>query len=108
MPDVIWISDKRLESGLNEAGHLTIAPELIGEVLADGKENEQRDRHAKLQLYSKYDVQEYWIVDWRQKTLEIYRREQAQLKLIATLLNSDAITSPLLPQFSVPLDQIFK
>ncbi|OKH19449.1 Uma2 family endonuclease [[Limnothrix rosea] IAM M-220] len=108
IPDLVWIKNERLEAGLNGDGHLTVAPELIAEVLSAGGVNEQRDRDSKLKLYSRYGVREYWIVDWRQKSLEIYRRDQAQLKLVATLLDSDPITSPLLPEFAVPLDQIFK
>jgi Uma2 family endonuclease len=52
-------------------------------------------------------VQEYWIVNWQLKTLEIYRRQAAQLQLVATLLESDSLTSPLLPGFSTPMAQIF-
>jgi len=77
IPDVAWMSNERLENGIDEAGHLTVAPELIVEVLSAGKSNEQRDKEAKRKLYSVYGVREYWIVDWRLKTMEIYRRNQA-------------------------------
>ena len=33
IPDVIWISLERFERGRDEAGHFTIAPELVIEVL---------------------------------------------------------------------------
>jgi Uma2 family endonuclease len=33
IPDVVWISKERLATGLDEAGHLMVAPELIVEVL---------------------------------------------------------------------------
>jgi Uma2 family endonuclease len=36
IPDVIWISHDRLVQLLDEAGHLTGAPELIVEVLSPG------------------------------------------------------------------------
>lgn len=108
IPDLVWASHERIAASLDEAGHFTLAPELVVEIVSAGKNNEQRDRHLKLRLYSKYGVREYWIVDWRQQTLEIYRRDQAQLKRVATLLDADLITSPLLPEFSVPLEQIFR
>lgn len=108
IPDVVWISRDRLANGTDEAGHLTTAPELIIEVLSPGELNEQRDKELKLKLYSLHGVQEYWIANWQLKTLEIYRRTNAQLKLAATLLNEDSITSPLLPGFSAPLMQIFQ
>jgi len=52
-------------------------------------------------------VQEYWIVDWRLKQMEVYRRQNAQLVLIATLLANDEITSPLLPKFGCQLQHFF-
>jgi Uma2 family endonuclease len=107
IPDVVWITQERLASGIDAAGHLTIAPELIIEVLSPGELNEQRDKEVKLKLYSQHGVQEYWIVNWQLKTLEIYRRQNAQLQLVATLLESDSLTSPLLPGFSTPMAQIF-
>ncbi len=44
IPDVVWASHERLAILLDDAGHLTAAPELIVEVLSPGAENERRDR----------------------------------------------------------------
>lgn len=107
IPDVVWVSNDRLAKGIDEAGHFIIAPELIVEILSAGEGNEQRDKSVKLKLYSQYGVQEYWIVNWQIKTLEIYRRTDAQLQIVATLLAGDTLTSPLLPGFSVLLDRLF-
>jgi len=92
---------------LDDEGHLRGAPELIVEVLSAGTTNERRDREAKLKLYSSTGVQEYWIANWQLQQLEVYRREAAQLKLIATLLADDEITSPLLPGFGVRVQCFF-
>jgi len=107
IPDVVWISRERLANGVDEAGHLIVAPELMVEVLSPGERNEQRDKEVKLKFYSQYGVQEYWIVNWQLKTLEIYRRNDAQLQLVATLLAGDTLTSPLLPGFGTAIAQIF-
>jgi Uma2 family endonuclease len=107
IPDVVWASNERLAILLDEAGHLTAAPELIVEVLSPGADNERRDRDLKLRLYSVRGVQEYWIVNWRLRQIEVYRREQASLRLIATLLSNDQLTSPLLPGFSCSVAHIF-
>jgi Uma2 family endonuclease len=95
IPDVVWISNERLTVLLDEQEHLTGAPDLVVEILSPGKTNERRDKEAKLKLYSIQGVQEYWIVDWQLQKVEVYRRENAQLKLMATLLTDDVITSPL-------------
>lgn len=107
IPDVVWISRERLATGIDEAGHLIVAPELMVEILSPGVLNEQRDKEVKLKLYSLYGVQEYWIINWQLKTLEIYRRLDAQLQLMTTLLEGDTLTSPLLPEFSIAIAQIF-
>ncbi|NJL40928.1 MAG: Uma2 family endonuclease [Leptolyngbyaceae cyanobacterium RM2_2_4] len=107
IPDVVWISQERLANGVDEAGHLIVAPELMVEVLSPGELNEQRDKEVKLKLYSLHGVQEYWIVNWQLKTLEVYRRNDAQLQLVATLLEGDTLISALLPGFSAAIAQIF-
>lgn len=86
---------------------MTGAPELVVEVLSPGKQNEFRDKEAKLKLYSVQGVCEYWIVDRFTQKVEVYRREKAQLVLVATLLGDDQITSPLLPRFCCSIHCFF-
>ena len=102
-PDVVWISHERLAHGIDESRHLRVAPELVVEVLSPGARNEARDRELKLKLYSRQGVHEYWIVDCRGRTVQVYRREQAALELVATLDGADELTSPLLPGFRCSL-----
>ena len=106
-PDIVRISRERLSNALDEARHLTIAPELVIEVLSPGKANQERDREVKLNLYSRRGVGEYWIVSWMQRFVEVYRREDAALKLVATLRDTDTLTSPLLPGSSCLVSKLF-
>jgi Uma2 family endonuclease len=107
MPDLIWVSHERRRAGTDAAGHLTVAPELAIEVLSPGATNEKRDRHLKLKLYSRQGVHEYWIVDWQRREIKVYRRAEQSLALVATLLGEDALGSPLLPGFSVPIARLW-
>lgn len=107
IPDVVWASNARLDLLMDEAEHLTGAPELVVEVLSPGEKNEQRDKQLKLKLYSQQGVQEYWIVDNNLRQVQVYRRENAMLVLVVTLQADDALTSPLLADFACPLVQIF-
>ena len=68
-------------------------------LLSLGAWNIQRDREAKLKLYSVQGVQEYWIADRFAKRLEVYRRVKGQLALVARLLEDDILESPLLSGF---------
>ena len=96
-PDVVCISHARRATALGADGHLHAAPELVVEVLSPGGTNEQRDREVKRKLYSRRGVLEDWIVDWRTRQVEVYRRAELALRLVATLYPTDALTSPLLP-----------
>ncbi|MGV0108564.1 putative restriction endonuclease domain-containing protein [Nostoc sp. DSM 114160] len=107
IPDVVWATKETLALTLDEAGHLTGAPDLVVEVLSESKSDERRDKEAKLKLYSSRGVKEYWIADWRSRKLEVYRREQSQLNLVVTLFSSDRLISGLLPGFSCTVDQFF-
>jgi Uma2 family endonuclease len=106
-PDVVWASNERLRLILREDGRLHDVPELVAEVLSPGSANERRDRQAKLKLYSRRGVHEYWIADWQQRRVDVYRRENAALHLVATLYVSDTLESPLLPGFSCPVARLF-
>ncbi|HIK05651.1 MAG TPA: Uma2 family endonuclease [Trichormus sp. M33_DOE_039] len=107
IPDVVWVSRERLAQIADEAGHLTGAPELVVEVLSPGKQNSLRDQEAKLKLYSLQGVREYWIVNRFTQQVAVYRREKAQLILVATLLGDDEITSPFLPGFCCSIRGFF-
>jgi Uma2 family endonuclease len=106
-PDLVWVSAERLPVILGEDGKLHDAPDLVVEVLSPGSTNTRRDRELKLRLYSVRGVREYWIVDWPAKSLQVFRREAAALKLVATLVADDELTSPLLPGFSLPIARLF-
>ena len=93
---------------LGDDGKFHAAPELIVEVLSPGAANEKRDRDAKLKLYSRRGVDEYWIMDWRRRSVEVFRRKNARLILTTTLRDSDILTTPLLSRFACPVSELFE
>lgn len=107
VPDVMWISHERLATALESDGKLHSAPELVIEVLSPGEINERRDRETKLKLYSRRGAMEYWIVNWRTRQIEIYRREEAALKQAKTVYADDTLQSPYLPGFHCEVREIF-
>jgi Uma2 family endonuclease len=108
IPDLVWISNDRLAATLDQAGHLHTAPELVVEVVSKGRANERRDRELKLNLYSNRGVSEYWIVNWRARAIEVYRRPAEELALVETLSSSDQLKTPLLPGFVCSVEEIFQ
>jgi Uma2 family endonuclease len=107
IPDVVWVSRARLDAGLDRAGHLTVVPEIVVEVLSPGSDNERRDRVLKLNLYARQGDNEYWLVDPALRIVEVFRHDGRALELVATLSGDDALTSPLLPGFSGPLRRLW-
>ena len=85
----------------------TGALDLIVEVMSRGKENRDRDLLVKRQLYGKYRVAEYWIVDSENRLVEVYRLQDDRLESVATLRNGDELTTPLLPGFRLSVSSIF-
>jgi len=70
-------------------------------------ENERRDREVKLKLYSRRNAQEYWVVNWRERYIEVYQRQEGILELVKTLNENDTLQTPLLAGFSCKVEQLF-
>jgi Uma2 family endonuclease len=107
IPDVAWVSREQRDQLLDAEGHFRGAPELVIEVLSFTGSNARRDREAKLKLYSRRAVEEYWIVDWIAREVTIYRRGGVDLELTAILESSEFLESPLLPGFRCQVKDIF-
>jgi Uma2 family endonuclease len=108
IPDVFWISWPRLRAHLSPTDKkLHGPPELVVEVLSPGADNERRDRVAKLGVYSRRGVDEYWIVDLERRSVEVYRRVAAGLEQTALFGADDSLGSPLLPGFALAIAELF-
>lgn len=106
IPDLVFISDELMRQLVSDE-KINGAPELAIEIVSPGKENARRDREVKRQVYGKHGVSEYWIIDPQNKSLEVYQLQNKTLTLMATLMDEDEVASPLLPDFSCRVSQIF-
>jgi len=68
-PDLVYVETARMGQ-VSERG-IEGAPTLVVEVLSPGTAS--ADRGIKLQLYARYDVPHYWIVDSGAQTIETLR-----------------------------------
>jgi Uma2 family endonuclease len=105
IPDVVFLSNERIRK-IARGDRIAGAPDLVIEILSPGTENERRDRHSKRQLYRRYGVKEYWIIDSERRTIELYRT--ARFKLARTLSIDDQLTSQLLPGFCCKVSEVFE
>jgi Uma2 family endonuclease len=81
------------------------APDLVVEILSPT--TAANDRGPKLKAYARHQVPEYWIVDPESCTLEVYRLAQNGYELTRIFSVEEALTSTLLPGFSVALGSLF-
>lgn len=107
-PDVVWVARDRLPNLLDDGGHLRAAPDLIVEVVSPGPANQQRDPEIKLNLYSRQGIREYWIVDWQDRNVQVFRRQGTALRIVETLVGGDVLTSPMLPGFACPVSTFWE
>lgn len=102
IPDISIICEK---SGFTESRYIGV-PSFIIEILSPA--NQSHDLITKLNLYMKYEVKEYWIVNPLLNSVTVYSLnneemyEQHDMKT-----ESGIITSKFLQGFSVELQEIF-
>jgi len=99
IPDLVFISNEQ-RGEIASGDKITGAPALVIEILSPGADNARRDRIAKRQLYAKYGVKEYWIVDPENRAIEVYVLVGEMLNLSAVYTDQDEIASSVLPGFS--------
>lgn len=113
IPDLVFATHETIEknvAGTDEKfeGKFIAAPELLIEILSYSKKDIERDRVVKRELYGKYGVKEYWVVDGMFNTIEVYRLTEQGLDRIKRFEINESIETPLLPQFELNLTDIFR
>ena len=106
IPDLVFFSREQRDTIVID-DRLHGSPALVIEILSPGSTNIRRDRVAKLQLYAKHGVPEYWIIDPRIMTLERYVDQGSSLILLETLRYEDSLSTTALPGFSCQMSEIF-
>ncbi len=101
-PDILFVSNER--RGIITEPNVSGAPDLVVEILSPG--TAERDRELKLNLYARYGVREYWIVDPEDETVEVMELGPGG-PLDVRRYDAGSVESRLLPGLSVTLDDIF-
>ena len=104
-PDLLYISRER--ANVLTTQHVRGAPDLVVEILSPG--TRRTDEVTKRKRYEHFGVLEYWVVDPELDTIKMYRRIEGAFARVSELSmeHHDALTTPLLPDFSVSLDDVF-
>lgn len=86
-------------------------PRFVLEVLSPS--TEQRDRKEKMELYCQQEIEEYWIVDWKERKIEIYELDYEQgmpkyyLWKVITEENKQELKMIHFPNVKIAFDEMF-
>jgi Uma2 family endonuclease len=101
-PDVIFVVKERLEIVKDE--RVEGAPDIVVEVLSPW--NWMTDRHKKFQVYAKAGVREYWIVDPKARTIELFCLRGSTYALIGKYGAGETVRSEVLVGFEVKVENV--
>ncbi len=105
-PDVLFVSKERYHI-LDEKEKIVMgAPDLVVEVLS--KSTAFYDRGDKKDIYEKYGVREYWLIDQKNKTIEIYAFENQRFKLRDMVDETGEVQSKVLDGFKMKAAEVFE
>ena len=102
-PDIIVIRAERAH--IIGATVINGAPDIVVEVLSSHR---NRDLVEKRRLYQAAGIPEYWLVDGDADTLTVLALgPDGSYRERAILTAADTLTTPLFPDFTLPLAQLF-
>jgi Uma2 family endonuclease len=106
-PDVLFVSDERA-TRIMTAKNVQGAPDLVVEVGSPG--TRRRDEKLKQQLYERFGVSEYWVVDPELELIKVYRAIEGRYVRVHELTHEqgDMLRTPLILGLELPLARIFK
>ena len=84
---------------------LTGAPTMIIEVLSPS--TALKDFNEKFNLYQRYGVQEYWIVDPGNRTVHVYALQEGIYQVRNLYSEQDHASSQVFQELKIPLDRLF-
>lgn len=81
------------------------APDIALEILSPS--SIKSDRNTKFKLYERAGVGEYWIVDPKNQSIEVYSRVNGAFEMMSVAAETGAVASSVLPGFGVAVAEIF-
>jgi Uma2 family endonuclease len=102
-PDVIFIASENLS--IIQDGYIKGTPDLLIEILSPSTGG--HDRKRKKNLYERFGIREYWIVDPVYSTVDQFILHDGVYQGPSVLTRSDTLTSPFQPCISMDIQALF-
>lgn len=103
-PDILMIHRSRLH--IVTIRGIEGPPDLVVEIVSPG--SRKRDKLDKMNMYAKYGILEYWVVDAEVRTLEQYHLLGDHYEMYNLYESDEIVTSDKLACVSFVLSDIFK
>lgn len=103
-PDLVFVTNEH-RSIIRENNGIVGAPDLIVEIISKGTMD--KDRVIKKEVYEKFGVPEYWIVDPRNQSIEVYCLENGRYRLFSFAAEEGSVRSTILAEFELDIKSIF-
>ena len=101
VPDVAIVLPDRLH--LATGGILSGCPNIVMEIVS--QDSIEVDYVKKRNLYARTGAQEYWIIDWQRKVVQVWTFTESPARAIAYTAGQ-VITTPLIPGLAIPVDEL--
>lgn len=103
-PDILYISAERKKDLIKD--RIERAPDLVMEILSPS--NAYYDLRQKKDIYGKYGVKEYIIIDPVEKVAELYALKDGRYYLHQKATGDEVLNSLVLPGYGIELTKIFQ
>ena len=103
-PDLIFVSTSKL--GIIQRRGIFGVPDLLVEIISPS--TVRRDRYEKKELYARFGVPEYWLVDPANSAVEVLSLQSGAYHLHCSAEEKGIVSSRLLTGFSIEISELGK
>ncbi len=104
-PDVLFIRRDRLFILDNRDNVVHGAPDLVIEVISPT--SIRRDRSQKMKIYEQFGVREYWLVDPKNQSVEVYQMQANRYEMTSVAAETGQIESSVLEGIDLDVNRVF-
>jgi Uma2 family endonuclease len=102
VPDIGgWRDGRLVDEGENDDAFISVVPDWVCEILSPG--TERIDRMKKMPIFARERVAHVWLVDPREKTVEVFRIAGATYTLVGTFGGDEAVVAEPFDALGIPL-----
>ena len=104
-PDLLFVLNENVPI-IKEGNGIVGIPDLVVEIISPG--SVKNDRVLKKDVYERFGVPEYWIMDTQKEGIEVLVLENKKYKLYSFAEKEGIIKSSVLPEFKLDIVNIFE